>query len=161
VEDHELPGWRDVAADPDPFLSLGLGSPEWLGNALPVFLDAADRAPLGGEALLHSDVRSDNICFRGGRALLVDWNHSCVGNPAFDVAFWLPSLALEGGPQPDELAETVSGVDDFAAYVAGYFASRAGLPPPPGAPRARAIQRAQLEVALPWAARVLGIAPPL
>jgi hypothetical protein len=31
------------------------------------------------------------------------------------------------------------------------------LPAPPGAPRVRGFQRAQLEVALPWACRVLGL----
>ncbi|HWX08781.1 MAG TPA: hypothetical protein VNY33_02290, partial [Gaiellaceae bacterium] len=65
---------------------------------------------------------------------------------------WLPSLVLEHGPSPDGF-----GVDEFAALVAGFFAVRAGLPPPEGAPRVRGFQRAQLEVALPWACRVLGL----
>jgi len=160
AEEHAQPGWREVAADPGPFLGLGLCSPAWLEAALTVLLDASGRTPLAGEALLHADVRSDNLCLRADRAVLLDWNHARVGNPAFDVAFWLPSLALEGGPQPDSVAGRLPAVNDFAAYVAGYFASLAGLPPPPGAPRARTIQRAQLEVALPWAARVLGLRPP-
>ena len=61
-------------------------------------------------------------------------------------------LALEGGPQPDAF-----GVDAFAVYVAGFFAALAGLPPPEGAPQVRGFQLAQLEVALPWAGRTLGL----
>jgi aminoglycoside phosphotransferase (APT) family kinase protein len=101
---------------------------------------------------VHCDVRSDNLCLREHRAVLLDWNHAAIGNPAYDVAFWLPSLVLEGGPEP-----ATFGVDDLAPIVAGFFAAQAGLPPPAGAPRVRGFQRAQLEVALPWACSVLGL----
>jgi hypothetical protein len=87
--------------------------------------------------------------------VFVDWNLACVGHSAFDIAFWLPSLALEDGPQPEELARDWPDVNAFAATVAGFFAARAGRPRPPGAPAVRAFQLAQLEVALPWATRVL------
>jgi hypothetical protein len=66
------------------------------------------------------------------------------------VAFWLPSLALEHGPEP-----WTFGVDEFAAFAAGFFASRAGLPKPAGAPAVRDFRRAQAAVALDWAERVL------
>jgi len=45
----------------------------------------------------------------------------------------------------------------LAPLIAGFFAARAGLPPPLTAPKVREIQRRQLEVALPWAARELGL----
>jgi hypothetical protein len=148
------PPWRDedVAADPEPFLGLGLVSREWLDRALPALLDAAEATPLDGDSLLHCDVRSDNLCIRRGRAVLVDWNHARIGNPAFDLAFWLPSLKLEGGPPPESF-----GVDELAPFVAGFFAAFAGLPKPDGAPAVREFQRAQLEVALPWACAALGL----
>lgn len=148
----EWPGWTHIARDPAAFLSTGVASPAWLERSLPALLDAAERAPLSGEALVHCDVRSDNLCIRDGRAVLLDWNHARIGNSGFDIAFWLPSLELEGGPAPDGF-----GVNEFAVVVAGFFASRAGLPPPEGAPRVRGFQRAQLEVALPWTCRVLGL----
>jgi hypothetical protein len=144
------PGWHDVAQDPAPFLGLDIVSAEWLERSLPALLDASDRTPLDGDSLVHCDVRSDNLCLRSGHAVLLDWNHARIGNPAFDVAFWLPSLVLEGGPTPETF-----GVDEFAVFVAGFFAASAGLPAPAGAPRVRGFQRAQLEVALPWACRVL------
>jgi hypothetical protein len=53
------------------------------------------------------------------------------------------------------------GIDpELAALCAGFFACRAGLPEVPVAPGLRAIQRAQLEIALPWAARALGLSRP-
>jgi hypothetical protein len=152
LADDTWPGWSDVAADPDPFLSLGLVSPEQLDAMLPSLVAAAAETHLGGASLLHCDVRSDNLCIRHGRAVLVDWNHARVGNPAFDLAFWLPSLKLEGGPQPESF-----GVDELAPFVAGFFAALAGLPKPAGAPTVREFQRAQLEVALPWACASLGL----
>ena len=158
LADEDLGGWDVVAADPEPFLALGVCSAAWLAEALPVLVAAEAATPWGGEALVHCDVRSDNLCIRGGRAVLFDWNLAEVGNPAFDLAFWLPSLALEqGGPPVARMAKRVPETDDFAAAVAGFFASRAGLPPPSGAPAVRGFQLAQLEVALPWAASVLGL----
>ncbi len=147
--------WDAVADDPQPFLGLELCSQGWLDEALPALLAASEPGVFTGDALLHFDVRSDNLCIRGDRAVLVDWNLACVGNAAFDIAFWLPSLALEDGPEPDSVAS--GDVNAFAAAVAGFFAARAGLPPPPGAPQVRGFQLAQLEVALPWAVRVLGL----
>jgi hypothetical protein len=43
----------------------------------------------------------------------------------------------------------------LAPFVAGFFAARAGLPKPAGAPRVRDFQRAQAEVALDWVERTL------
>jgi len=131
---------------------LRIVTAEWLERSLPALLEASDPALLDGGSLVHCDVRSDNLCLRGGRAVLLDWNHARVGNPAFDVAFWLPSLALEGGPD-----RATFGVDELAVFVAGFFAAQAGLPAPEGAPRVRSFQRAQLEVALPWACSALGL----
>jgi hypothetical protein len=151
-------GWPDVAADPEPFLALGLASPDWLRESLPALLDAADRAELDGDRLVHLDIRSDNLCLRDGRCLIVDWNWAARGNPQLDLVFWLPSLRLEGGPEPEALAG--EGTAELAALCAGFFACRAGLPEPSAAHNLRAVQRAQLEVALPWAARALGLSPP-
>ena len=150
-------GWQEVADDPAPFLSLGVCSPDWLDEALPALLRAAAAARIGGDELTHLDVRSDNICIRDGRAMLVDWNQACVANGDLDLAAWLPSLHAEGGPRPEDV---LPGAGELAALRAGFFGSRAGLPPPPTAPHVRAIQLTQLRVALPWAARALGLPEP-
>jgi aminoglycoside phosphotransferase (APT) family kinase protein len=95
--------WEVVADDPAAFLSVGLRDEAWLERALPVILEAAATAPVGGTGLCHLDVRSDNLCFRGGRAILVDWNWTSSANPDLDVAAWLPSVRVEGGPPPWEV----------------------------------------------------------
>lgn len=153
----ELAGWREVERDPSPLLALGICSHEWLGGALPDLLAAEEACVLRGEELLHLDVRSDNICFREGRALLVDWSWAVRGNPVLDLAAWLPSLQAEGGPPPEALLPAEPGA---AAFMSGFFAARAGLPRIPTAPNVREVQLAQLRTALPWAARALGLPEP-
>jgi hypothetical protein len=139
--------WRIVEADPEPFLSLGLRDAAWLERALPVILAAAEAAPVEGDSVCHLDVRSDNICFRGDRAILVDWNWASFASPALDVAAWLPSVRIEGGPAPWDVLPDAGPV---IAFVAGVWAAVAGLPPPETAPTVRAVQRRQLAVALDW-----------
>lgn len=146
--------WRVVEEDPAPFLSTGIRSPAWLERALPTLIAAADAVPTDGDELLHLDVRSDNICFREGAAVLVDWNWCSTGNADADVAAWLPSLAREGGPQPWDVLPRAG---ELAAWLAGVWAAVVGLPPPATAPTVRAPQRRQLEVALAWAERELGL----
>ncbi len=153
--DGMLDGWGLIEADPEPFLSLGICTGEWLEHALPTLAAAAESASLDGDALLHLDVRSDNLCIRDGQALIVDWNWACVGNADLDVACWLPSLACEGGPQPYEVLDDAGA---FAAMLAGYWGSVAGLPPPETAiAEVRDLQRRLLVVALDWARRELDL----
>ena len=144
--------WEAVESDPAPFLSLGLRDEAWLERALPVLVAAADSAPVEGERLCHLDVRSDNLCFRDGRAILVDWNWTSIANPAVDIVAWLPSVRVEGGPQPWEV---IPGAGELAAFGAGVWAAVAGLPPPDTAPTVRDVQRRQLAVALDWIDREL------
>lgn len=152
-----LVSWRLVAEDSAPFLSLGLCSRAWLDMALPALLTAESAARLDGDSLVHGDVRSDNLCFIDDRVVFVDWNQACRGNAMIDVASWLPSLAAEGGPAPMEI---MPDEPELAALMCGYFAARAGLPPPEGVPLVRVVQLAQLKEALPWAAAALGLPPP-
>lgn len=154
----DFQGWIEIEDDPEPFLALRLCSKEWLEAALPILRFATEVAPLVGDALLHFDVRSDNICVRDGRAILVDWNFACLGNPVADVAAWLPSLHAEGGPAPDEILP--DGAAELAALLAGYFAAHAARPEVPERPDVRTLQLRQARTALPWAARALGLSPP-
>lgn len=151
-----LPGlfgrWRIVADDPEPFLSAGFRSRAWLAARLPELLAAADAAPVDGDVLVHMDVRSDNLCTLGGRAVLVDWNWLSLGAPELDLVGWACSLALEGGPPPWEL---VPGAPELAALLAGVFAAVVGTPPPETAPTVREFQARQLAVALDWVDREL------
>ena len=154
----EFAGWPLVAGEPEPFLRLGLATDRWLSRALPVLLDAEARAKLDGDALLHNDVRSDNLCFAGDRVVLVDWNWATRGNARLDVAAWLPSLDLEGGPAPESI---LPDEPELASFVAGFYAAHAGLPPPrPGLHELRALQLRMLRSSLAWASRALGLPEP-
>ena len=154
----ELAGsWRRAAAAPAEFLALGLASKRWLRGSAGALIAAAEGAQLDGPYPTHMDVRSDNLCFRGGQALLVDWNHAVLAAPDVDIACWLPSLHAEGGPAPEEI---LPHGGPLAAVISGYFAEHAGKPPIPTAPRVRKVQAQQLRTALPWAARALGLPTP-
>ena len=157
VADPDLAGsWRRVAASPARFLSLGLATAGWLRGSASRLIAAAESALLDGPCPTHRDVRSDNLCFRRGSALLVDWNLAVLAHPDLDLAFWLPSLHAEGGPAPEEILPAAA---PLAAVISGFFAERAGKPPIATAPGVRRVQRQQLRTALPWAARALGLAP--
>lgn len=154
-------GWPVVAADPEAFLGLGLCSPAWLDDHLPVLAAASAVAEVEGTSLLHFDVRSDNLCLRGNRAVLVDWNGACIGNALLDTASWLPSLQAEGGPAPHQiLPNETPGLPAIASLLAGFFCARAGLPPIAQAPHARPLQLIQAKTSLPWAARLLCLPTP-
>lgn len=148
--------WRAVAEEPAPFLSLGLADARWLEAALPALVELEESCPTAGESLSHWDLRSDNICLTRERAVFVDWNLACLSNPRLDLGFWLPSLAYESGVAPEKI---LPDAPEVSAWVSGFFAARAGLPDIPDAPRVRHVQRRQLETALPWAARALGLPP--
>jgi hypothetical protein len=160
MQDHLEDGsWVTIAQDSSAFLALGLCSEAWLRSALGSLIDheaEGVRQRGNGTDLLHLDVRSDNVCFVEGRPLLVDWNWASEGNGELDIAAWLPSLHSEGGPLPEEI---LPDAPHWAAMMSGFFASRAGLPFIPDAPRVREVQLSQLKSALPWAQRALGLPP--
>lgn len=116
-------------------------------------LEIEATASFASEALVHLDLRSDNICLLDDRVVLVDWNNACQGQPGLDVVAWAPSLALEGGPMPWDLLPDPAL--HHVAFVTGYFARNAPRPGIPDAPRVRPFQLAQLRVSLPWFATLL------
>lgn len=147
-------GWTRLAEDASSWIALKLTSVNWLNAVLPTLIAAADACDFSGDRLCHFDLRSDNLCITESGVKFIDWTEACASNPRLDTGTWLPSLAMEGGPEPWTI---LPDAPEIAAWVAGYFAARAGLPSIPDAPRVRDIQRAQLATAMPWVIRELDL----
>lgn len=117
-----------------------------------------------GDTLIHLDLRADNILLGEDRVWFVDWPHAVLGPPWIDAVAFAPSVAMQGGPPPEQLlaswpsADTADPetVDAVIASVAGFVTYGALLPPPPGLPTLRAFQAAQGEIARAWLAERRG-----
>ncbi len=151
--------WARIADDPSGLLGVIPSLEPWLEAAVADFQAHEERCPTEGDALCHMDIRSDNLCIGPDRAILIDWNNACLGNPDLDLGFWLPSLCHEGGPLPEEI---LPHRRDIACWVAGFFAAqtvssaeRLGT-----AARIHILHRQQLNEAIAWAGRTLGLTPP-
>jgi hypothetical protein len=145
----------------------------WVDAHLDRFIGLRNQSgSIGGPCgWVHMDIRSDNLVFtRCGGLLLVDWPALSFGPQLLDAAFFLPSLAGEGGPGCADglrLYEQAAGVTFApgdvaiaAALVAGFFAARAGDPEEAALPRLRWVQKMQLFPALAWLSDCLATAPP-
>jgi hypothetical protein len=177
-------GWLAIARAPEAqrgFLSLFVDPAAarlWLARSLPRLTELQSAVgellepdPHRSISLIHLDLRSDNLLFRpDGSPVLLDWSFATKGPVVLDIVFLAPSVEGEGGPPAGEtvaLFERAMGwgfpqrdQQIALAYVAGYFADGAYLPPPPGLPRLRWIQRLQLAVCLGWAADLIGLPEP-
>lgn len=119
------------------------------------FVDVA-----GGDTLVHTDVRDDNLMLAtDGRVLLCDWKWPVVG------AAWLDTVFLMIGPRGDGLdVDAVlaaapltrdvpaESIDIVIALVTAYFLVSAAQAVPPTSPYIRDAQRWQGEVCWRWLA---------
>jgi hypothetical protein len=151
--------WERVAADPEPFLALGLCTRQWLEGALDILAAAEARARFEGNELVHNDVYSGNVCFTRRGAVLVDWGAAVRGSRWIDLAFAALSVRVEGGTLP---ALDFPAEESFAAALAGHLAVEAHAPLPewaePGS-TLREDMRGDLVHALSWAADRLELSP--
>ncbi len=165
------------AAEPDALgLLAGLAGERvgealrWLDAALPALASASRTlADLGPpHALLHLDIRSDNLRWTNGRLYLFDWPHVGAGPAEFDAAAFAQSITVEGGPEAEQVMAWYAEraplrpevLDASVAAIAGFFAHGSWRPDIPGLPRLRTFQRRQLRVTLAWAARRLSLPDP-
>lgn len=114
----------------------------------------------GAYAILHGDVRSDNLRLRQGQLYLFDWPSISVGRPEWEMVAFAQTVTVEGGPSPEQVIawygeEFPLNSDAVACALAWwltFFAHRAWQPEVPGLPRLRRFQRQQLGVLISWAA---------
>jgi len=127
-------------------------------------LEAGAPKAAAGETLLHLDLRADNLLLTPDRVVVVDWPHARVGAAWVDLLFFAPSVAMQGGPPPEDLLERYpyagyaeeDAITAVVCAIAGFFAREGLQPAPPGLPTLRAFQAAQGEVARSWLARRTG-----
>ena len=110
--------------------------------------------------LLHQDVRADNLLLTDRGVMVVDWPHARVGQPWIDLLWFAPSVAMQGGPDPETLLRRFGpaadadpeAIDAVLTAIAGFFTVGSLLPDPPGLPTLRAFQAAQGAIARRWLA---------
>lgn len=86
-----LAAWRRLAAN-------RADLDDWTKNQVDVLIEWERLAIelVNGDSLVHTDLHSLNIVVGGGRARIVDWAWSRLGNPAIDVAFLINRLIAAG-----------------------------------------------------------------
>lgn len=127
-------------------------------------LEAGAPEAAAGDTLLHLDLRADNLILTPDRVVVVDWPHARVGAPWVDLLFFAPSVAMQGGPPPEELLSRYpparhaapDAITAVVCAIAGFFVGEGLRPAPPGLPTLRAFQIAQGEVARSWLSRRTG-----
>lgn len=152
--------WASLMAVPSPTLDA------WSARHLAelVTLEAAAPEAARGDALVHFDLRADNLLLTDDGVRVVDWPHAHVAQPWVDLVWFAPSVAMQGGPPPQELVARYwpareadpAALDAVIAGVAAYFTATSLQAPSPGLPTLRAFQAAQAEVARDWLAERTG-----
>lgn len=158
----DLTGFRDLARDGDRRLATAY---PWAAGRLAELAEWEARWPAAarGDTLLHGDLRADNMLVTPDGVLFVDWPSAARGAAWFDLLSFLPSLAMQGGGDPEAIVRDHpltrdADPDDLTACVAaiaGYFVAMSLRPAPPALPRIREFQRAQALPALDWLRRRL------
>ena len=126
-------------------------------------LEAGAAGAVMGDTLLHFDIRADNLLLAPERVWFLDWPHACTGAAWVDALVFAPSVTMQGGPPPEDVAAAhpacraadPDAVTAVIAALAGFFAESGLRPPPPGLPTLRAFQAAQGAVACDWLRRRL------
>jgi aminoglycoside phosphotransferase (APT) family kinase protein len=154
--------WAKLAADPVSAACLD----SWILARLDrlAVLEQSWAAAATGTSLLHGDLRSDNFLLTDDGFVVVDWPAVCVGAGWVDLLLALPSVAMHGGGDPQDLWQEhplsrdvdSDAIDAVIAAAAGFFTERSLQPPIPNLPTLRAFQKAQGSVALRWLRRRTG-----
>lgn len=156
-----LGAWLDEAAEPSLHLE------PWLRRYMDrLAAEGVDMAELvRGDALLHGDIRSDNILITpDGHAVVIDWAWTSNGAPWLDVALFAIGVNAEGGADAEVLVRhhpltrhvAPSSLDAILLAVGINFSRVSRSSNPELVPGARAWQRGVAEATLSWLRRRVG-----
>ncbi|HMN29002.1 MAG TPA: phosphotransferase [Caldilineaceae bacterium] len=143
----------------------------WLQMVSPLVERFSQQANLSAQphAILHGDLRSDNLRLHEGQLYLFDWPAITVGRPEWDIVAFAQTVAVEGGPTPEQVMDWYAErfpvepavVESAIAWWLTFFADCAWREEIPGLPRVRRFQRQQLGMMLLWAARQWSLPKPV
>ena len=159
-----LGGWRRIR-------DQGVALDGWAGKHLDglVALEPGWRDAVAGDALLHADLRADNVLVHKQGAVLIDWPWASRGAPWFDLVL-LAAEPVHAGvispgdvldlcrhlnlrpPSKDELRVTL-------VAVLGYYIDASLREPNPRILDPRPHHRSRVAALLPWAQAVTGWTP--
>ena len=154
--------WKELPSHPEELARI---APPWQRRLDELVALEAQWAEVSrGDSLLHLDVRADNLLLTADHVYFTDWPWAATGARWFDLLAFLPSVSMQGGPDPESVWRAhpwSQGVDDEAvdivvAAFAGFLTRNALLPSPPGLPTLRAFQAGQGVVARAWLAQRRG-----
>jgi len=119
---------------------------------------------VAGDTLLHIDIRGDNMLITDDGVVIVDWPHAKVGAAWVDAVLFAPSLAMQGGPEPEDFIARIdvaraadpTAVTVCLAGLAGFHTYNSSLPPLEALPGLREFQAGQGAVARRWLAQRTG-----
>lgn len=146
--------WDTLAADVPNDLD------RWATERLPELaaLGRDSLEAIDGVALVHSDVRADNLLLADDRVVVVDWPWASLGAPWVDSLTLVLNAAVFGEHDPEALlnrtpvlaAADPDAVTATVAGLAGYFSWQGRQPARPEMPTIRRFQLAQADACLRW-----------
>ncbi|MQA04764.1 MAG: phosphotransferase [Streptosporangiales bacterium] len=145
--------WQELAADPPTDLD------PWLRQHLPDLVAWAQRPAPDGTALVHLDIRADNLLLTpSGDVCVLDWANAGTGPGWLDPTYLMLEVQAHGGHDVERLlaehplTRTVDREDITWAVLAAaaMFEQRCRQPAPPGLPTIRPFQRAYAHTATTW-----------
>lgn len=149
-------GWQSIADD----AALTAQLPEPISARLDALLALETQWPVAvaGDSLLHLDLRADNVLLTTDRVYFVDWPWAAIGAAWVDLVVMLPSIAMQGGPDPEDVFAAhplarhadPDAVDAVIAALTGMFVWQSLLAAPPGLPTVRPFQAHQGAHAFAW-----------
>jgi aminoglycoside phosphotransferase (APT) family kinase protein len=153
-------GWRHALDAGEPAREQIARVAPWAAHHLDrlATLEGLWEEAAGGASLVHGDIRADNLLLTDDRVVFVDWPWASLGAEWLDLLFFLPSVAMQGGPDPWLLFDVHplgrkapdEATDSVLAALAGFFIWGSCQPPPPGLPTLRSFQEGQGLAAVAW-----------